>query len=68
MRAILNQLCSGLYVLQNVIQAMFGVSDITVSATNGDKIVLKDVADGKRKRDIISTLVVSKSPGNNRKS
>jgi len=45
---------------QNLMQAMLGVSDITVSATNGDKIVLKDVADGKRKRDIISDLVLSK--------
>ena len=53
---------------QNLIQAMFGVSDVTVSATNGDKVVLKDIADGKRKRDIIATLVVSKSPGNNRNS
>lgn len=53
---------------QNVIQAMLGISDITVSATNGDKIVLKDVADGKPKRDVISQLVLSQSSGNYRTS
>ncbi len=53
---------------QNFIQAMLGVSDITVSATNGDKIVLRDVADGMSKRDIISKLVLSDLPGNHRKS
>jgi len=47
---------------QNFLQAMLGISDITVSATSGDKIVLKDVADGKRKRDIISKLVLSHAP------
>jgi uncharacterized membrane protein YdbT with pleckstrin-like domain len=35
---------------QNLMQAMLGIADITVSATNGDKIVLKDIEDGKRKR------------------
>ena len=46
---------------QNFVQAMLGISDITVSATNGDKIVLKDVTDGKPKRDIISQLVLAKT-------
>ena len=47
---------------QNVIQAMFGVSTITVSTTNGDKIVLRDVLDGNRKRDLIAKQALSKSP------
>ncbi len=50
---------------QNFIQSMLGLSDITVSATNADKIVLKDIADGNRKRDLISKLVLSKSPSQN---
>jgi membrane protein YdbS with pleckstrin-like domain len=45
---------------QNFLQAMLEISDITVSATNGDKIVLRDIADGSRKRDLISKLVLSK--------
>jgi uncharacterized membrane protein YdbT with pleckstrin-like domain len=48
---------------QNLIQSILGLSDITVSATNGNKIVLKDVAEGNRKRDLISALMVSRSPG-----
>jgi membrane protein YdbS with pleckstrin-like domain len=47
---------------QNPIQSMLGLSDITVSAANGDKITFKDIADGNRKRDLISKLVLSKSP------
>jgi hypothetical protein len=47
---------------------MLGISNITVSATNGDKIVLKDVSDGKRMLDLISKSMVSKSPGSDRKS
>lgn len=53
---------------QNPIQSVLGLSDITVSATNGDKIVLKDVAHGKAKRDIISQLLLSQASGNQRKS
>ena len=45
---------------QNLIQSVLGVSDITVAATNGDRIVLKDVANGKWKRDLISKLMLSK--------
>jgi membrane protein YdbS with pleckstrin-like domain len=47
---------------QNPIQSMLGLSDITVSATNGDKITFKDIADGNRKRDLISRFVLSKAP------
>lgn len=47
---------------QNFIQAVLGISDITVSAPNGDKITLKDVADGNRKRELISKLVLTNSP------
>ena len=48
---------------QNFIQAIFDVSDITVSATNGDEIVLNSLRGGERGRDIIWKLVLSKSLG-----
>ena len=48
---------------QSFIQALFGLSTITVSATNGDKIRLEHVRDGKEKRELIWNLVLSKSPG-----
>jgi membrane protein YdbS with pleckstrin-like domain len=47
---------------QGFIQARYGLSDITVSATNGDKIVLEQIRDGRQKRDIIWNLVLSNSP------
>jgi uncharacterized membrane protein YdbT with pleckstrin-like domain len=47
---------------QNLIQSLLGLSDIAVSATNGDRIVLKDIADGKEKHELISKLVLSKAP------
>src|SRR5262249_4619971 len=47
---------------QNFIQSTLGLSDITVSATNGDKITFKDITDGNRKRDLISKLVLANSP------
>ena len=46
---------------QNFLQAMFGVSSITVSPTNGDKIVLSNVRDGEQTRETIWMLVLSKS-------
>lgn len=46
---------------QNFLQAMFGVSSVTVSPTNGRKIVLSNVPDGERTREIIWKLVLSKS-------
>ena len=48
---------------QNILQAMFGVSSVTVSPTNGHKIVLSNVPDGERTREAIWNLVLSKSPG-----
>jgi uncharacterized membrane protein YdbT with pleckstrin-like domain len=46
---------------QNFLQAMFGVSSVTVSPTNGNKIVLSNIADGEGTRESIWNLVVSKS-------
>jgi uncharacterized membrane protein YdbT with pleckstrin-like domain len=47
---------------QNFFQTFFGISDITVSATNGDSVVLENISDGRRKQEIIWELVVAKSP------
>ena len=47
---------------QSFIQRMFGVSDIAVSPTNGDKIVLSNIRNGKETRNIIWKLVLSRSP------
>jgi uncharacterized membrane protein YdbT with pleckstrin-like domain len=38
---------------QNLLQAMFGVSSITVSPTNGDKIVLSNIREGESAREKI---------------
>ena len=53
---------------QSVIQAMFGLSTITVSTTNGDRIRFQHVRDGKQKHQLIWNLVLSKSPGNQREA
>jgi uncharacterized membrane protein YdbT with pleckstrin-like domain len=50
---------------QNFLQGMFGVSSVTVSPTNGRKIVVSNVPDGERTREVIWTLVLSTSPGGN---
>jgi len=47
---------------QNFIQAMFDVSDITISATNRDKIVLNNLKGGEGTREIIWKLVLLNSP------
>lgn len=47
---------------QNFLQAIFGVSSITVSPTNGDKIVLSNIRDGEGARERIWNLVLSRSP------
>jgi uncharacterized membrane protein YdbT with pleckstrin-like domain len=47
---------------QNFLQALFGVSSITVSPTNGDKIVLSNVSDGEHTRETIWRLVLTKTP------
>jgi uncharacterized membrane protein YdbT with pleckstrin-like domain len=46
---------------QNFLQAMFGVSSITVSPTNGDKIVLSNVRDCEQTRETIWKFVLAKS-------
>lgn len=51
---------------QNLFQSFFGTSDITVAATNGDRIVLENVTEGKRNQEIIWNLVLAKSPGRSR--
>ena len=47
---------------QNFLQAMFHVSSITVSPTNGDKIVLSNILDGKEARETIWSLVLRTVP------
>jgi uncharacterized membrane protein YdbT with pleckstrin-like domain len=47
---------------QNFLQAMFGVSSVTVSPTNGRNIVISNVPDGERTREVIWNLVLSNSP------
>ena len=47
---------------QNFLQAMFAVSSVTVSPTNGDKIVLSNIKDGEGTREVIWKLVLSRSP------
>jgi uncharacterized membrane protein YdbT with pleckstrin-like domain len=51
---------------QHFFQTLFGISDITVTATNGDSVVLENVGDGRRKQEIIWELVLDKSPGASR--
>ena len=46
---------------QNFIQAIFGVSTITVSPTNGDRIVLRHIRDGQRKRETVANLIQSRA-------
>jgi uncharacterized membrane protein YdbT with pleckstrin-like domain len=51
---------------QDFFQRLFGVSDITVTATNCDSVVLENVSDGRRKQEIIWELVLDKSPSASR--
>ena len=46
---------------QSFAQAMFGISSITVSRTNGDKIVLCNIREGEGTRETIWNLVLSRS-------
>jgi membrane protein YdbS with pleckstrin-like domain len=48
---------------QNFLQAIFGVSSVTVSPTNGNKIVLSNISNGEETRETIWNLVLSNSPG-----
>lgn len=47
---------------QNLFQSMFGVSSITVSPTNGHKIVLSNIKDPEVALEMIWKLVLSRSP------
>ena len=47
---------------QTFFQAMFGVSSVTVSPTNGNKIVLSNIRDGACTQETIWNLVLSRSP------
>jgi uncharacterized membrane protein YdbT with pleckstrin-like domain len=47
---------------ENLIQTKLGTSTITVSATNGDKIVLDNVKDGKEIQEVIWNRVLSRCP------
>jgi uncharacterized membrane protein YdbT with pleckstrin-like domain len=51
---------------QDFFQRLFGVSDITVTATNSGSVVLENVSDGRRKQEIIWELVMAWSPGASR--
>jgi uncharacterized membrane protein YdbT with pleckstrin-like domain len=51
---------------QNILQALFAVSDIKITATNGDSVMLENVSEGARKREIIWELVLAKSPSASR--
>lgn len=48
---------------QTSFQAFFDTWDITAAATNGDRIVLENVPDGKKSQEIIWKLVLAKSLG-----
>ena len=48
---------------QHFFQTLFGLSDIKVTATNGDSVVLENVSDGIRKRELIWEMVIARSPG-----
>jgi len=47
---------------QSFLQAAFGVSSVTVSPTNGNKIVLSNIPEGERTRNYIWNLVASRTP------
>jgi hypothetical protein len=47
---------------ENLIQTKLGTSTITVSATNGDKIVLDNVKCGREMQEVIWKRVLSMSP------
>jgi uncharacterized membrane protein YdbT with pleckstrin-like domain len=49
---------------QNFLQKMLGVSSVTVSPTNGNKIVLSNIPNGEETRETIWKVVLLSSPGN----
>ena len=46
---------------QNFVQALFGISSVTVAPTNGHKIVLSNIRDGEGTREGIWKLVIRRS-------
>jgi membrane protein YdbS with pleckstrin-like domain len=46
---------------QTFFQAMFGVSSVTVSPTNGNKIVISNIRDGEGTREMIWKLVLARA-------
>jgi len=46
---------------QNFIQAMFGLSSITVTPTNGHKIVISNIRAGKKAQETIWRKILQKS-------
>ena len=53
---------------QNFLQAMFGVSSVTVSPTNGHKVVFSNIKDGEKNREFIWRLVLRTSPINGQRT
>ena len=53
---------------QNFLQAMLGVSTVTVSPTNGNRIVLSNIKNGEAARETIWKLVLLRSPEEQRRS
>jgi membrane protein YdbS with pleckstrin-like domain len=53
---------------QSVLQKMLGVSSVTVSPTNGHKIVLSNIRYGRGTREMIWKLVMSKLPSPQRQT
>jgi len=51
---------------QNFVQARLGLHNITVAATNGDKVVLQNVTDGRYKYEVIWQIVLARSPNASR--
>ena len=53
---------------QNFLQAMFGVSSVTIFPTNGNKIVLSNISEGSARREAIwkfSNIGVAKAAAAN---
>jgi uncharacterized membrane protein YdbT with pleckstrin-like domain len=59
-RIPLNQI-NDVTATQNVFQSLAGTNSITVSASNGDSVVLENVTEGQRKQEIIWELVRGES-------
>lgn len=51
---------------QNLLQSLFGTSNITIKTTNGDRIELENVADAERLVEELWGLIMLHSPSNRR--